>query len=39
MRSGLVDSTLCSAKYSKLTLSIGANAVDPVDVGNAIDAC
>ena len=39
VRSGLVDSRLCSAKYSKLTLSIGPNAVDPVDVGNAIDAC
>jgi hypothetical protein len=39
VRSGLVDSRLCAAKYSKLTLSIGANAVDPVDVGNAIDAC
>jgi hypothetical protein len=39
VRSGLVDSTLCSAKYAKLTLSIGPNAVDPVDVGNAIDAC
>ena len=39
VRSGLVDSRLCSAKYSKLTLSIGPNAVDPVDVGNAIDSC
>jgi hypothetical protein len=39
VRSGLVDSQLCAAKYSKLTLSIGPNAVDPVDVGNAIDAC
>ena len=39
VRSGLVDSTLCAAKYSKLTMSIGPNAVDPVDVGNAIDSC
>lgn len=39
VRSGLVDSRLCSAKYSKLTLAIGPNAVDPVDVGNAIDSC
>jgi len=39
VRSGLVDSTLCSAKYSKLTLTIGRNAVDPVDVRNAIDTC
>jgi hypothetical protein len=39
IRSGLVDSTLCAAKYSKLTLTIGRNAVDPVDVRNAIDAC
>jgi hypothetical protein len=39
VRSGLVDSTLCAAKYSKLTLTIGRNAVDPVDVRNAIDAC
>jgi hypothetical protein len=39
VRSGLVDSTLCAAKYAKLTMSIGPNAVDPVDVGNAIDAC
>jgi hypothetical protein len=39
VRSGLVDSRLCAAKYSKLTLAIGPNAVDPVDVGNAIDAC
>jgi len=39
VRSGLVDSTLCAAKYAKLTMSIGSNAVDPVDVGNAIDSC
>jgi hypothetical protein len=39
VRSGLVDSTLCAAKYAKLTMSIGPTAVDPVDVGNAIDAC
>jgi hypothetical protein len=39
VRSGLVDSRLCSAKYTKLTLSIGPNAVEPIDVGNAIDAC
>jgi hypothetical protein len=39
VRSGLVDSTLCAARYSKLTMSIGPNAVDPVDVGNAIDSC
>ena len=39
VRSGLVDSHLCAAKYSQLTLAIGPNAVDPVDVGNAIGAC
>jgi hypothetical protein len=39
VRSGLVDSTLCAAKYAKQTMSIGPNAVDPVDLGNAIDAC
>ena len=39
VRSGLVDSTLCTAKYSKLTLTIGADAVDPVDVGNHVGGC
>ena len=39
VRSGLVDSTLCAAKYSKLTLTSAANAVDPVDVRNAIGTC
>ena len=39
VRSGLVSSTLCKARYSSLTLAIGANAVDPVDVRNTIGPC
>jgi hypothetical protein len=39
VRSGLVDSTLCTAKYSKLTLTIGSGAVDPVDVDNRVGGC
>jgi hypothetical protein len=39
IRSGLVDSTLCSAKYANLTLTIGAAAVDPVDVDNTVGGC
>ncbi len=39
VRSGLVDSTLCTAKYSNLTLTIGSGAVDPVDVDNRVGGC
>jgi hypothetical protein len=39
VRSGLVDSTLCTAKYSRLTLTIGPDAVDPVDVDNQVGTC
>jgi hypothetical protein len=39
VRSGLVSSTLCTAKYSKLTMTIGAGAVDPVDVDNTLGSC
>jgi hypothetical protein len=39
VRSGLVDSTLCTAKYSRLTLTIGPSAVDPVDVDNQVGTC
>jgi hypothetical protein len=39
VRSGLVDSTLCTAKYSNLTLTIGSGAVDPVDVDNRLGTC
>jgi hypothetical protein len=39
VRSGLVDSTLCTAKYSKLTLTIGSGAVDPVNVDNSVGNC
>ena len=39
VRSGVEDSTLCSAKYPKLTLTIGPDAVAPVDLRNTISGC
>jgi hypothetical protein len=39
VRSGVENSTLCTAKYPKLTLTVGAGAVDPVTVGNTVGAC
>ena len=39
IRSGVEGSSLCSAKYPKLTLTIGPDAVDPVDVRNTINGC
>ena len=39
VRSGVVSSTLCTAKYPKLTLTVGPLAVDPVDSDNVLGAC
>ncbi len=39
VRSGVVSSTLCTAKYPKLTLTVGPLAVDPVDSGNTLGTC
>lgn len=39
IRSGVTNSTLCRGKFPKLTLAIGADAVDPVHAGNTIRDC
>jgi hypothetical protein len=39
VRSGVVSSTLCTAKYPKLTLTVGPLAVDPVDSDNVLGTC
>jgi hypothetical protein len=39
VRSGVESSTLCTAKYPKLTLTVGAGAVDPVNAGNTVGSC
>jgi hypothetical protein len=39
VRSGVENSTICTAKYPKLTLTVGAGAVDPVVAGNTVGAC
>jgi hypothetical protein len=39
IRSGVTDSTLCPARYSRQMLAIGREAVDPVTSGNHIGAC
>jgi hypothetical protein len=39
VRSGVVSSTICQAKYRNLSLTIGSSAVDPVDVRNTLAAC
>jgi hypothetical protein len=39
VRSGVESSTLCTAKYPRLTLTVGAGAVDPVNTGNTVGSC
>jgi hypothetical protein len=39
IRSGVTDSTLCPARYSRQMLAVGPEAVDPVTSGNRIGAC
>jgi hypothetical protein len=39
LRSGVEDSTICTAKYPKLTLTVGPSAVEPVVSGNSVGAC
>ena len=39
VRSGVRSSTLCSAKYAKLTLDVGPQAVDPVTTGDSLGTC
>jgi hypothetical protein len=39
VRSGAESSTLCSAKYSRLTLDVGPDAVDPVTSGDSLGTC
>ena len=39
VRSGVTNSTLCPARFTRQTLSIGADAVDPVNVGNRVGPC
>jgi hypothetical protein len=39
VRSGVVGSSLCAARYPKLTLTIGRGAVAPVDVRNTVSGC
>src|SRR5437660_445474 len=39
IRSGVIDSVICQAKYPALSLDIGPDAVDPVNQGNRIILC
>ena len=39
VRSGVEDSTLCTRQYPRLTLTVGAGAVDPVNTGNTVGTC
>ena len=39
LRSGVSDSTICPAKFARQTLSIGTDAVDPVNTGNTVGSC
>ena len=39
LRSGITNSTLCIGKFPKLTLSIGADAISPLNSGNTISSC
>ena len=39
VRSGITNSTLCVGKFPKLTLSIGSDAVSPLNSGNTISNC
>lgn len=39
VHSGVVDSTVCAAKYPRLSMTIGSAAVAPVDVRNRLGSC
>jgi hypothetical protein len=39
IRSGVIGSVICQAKYPELTLDIGPDAVDPVNQENKIVSC
>ncbi|HEY7018675.1 MAG TPA: hypothetical protein VH297_09450 [Gaiellaceae bacterium] len=39
IRSGVISSTVCTAKYPNLTLTVGPTAVDPVDSDNVLGGC
>jgi hypothetical protein len=39
VRSGVISSTLCTAKFPRLTLTVGPLAVDPVESGNVLGTC
>jgi hypothetical protein len=39
LRSGVTNSRLCVGRFPKLTFTIGADAVSPVDSGNTVTAC
>jgi hypothetical protein len=39
VRSGVVDSTLCTARYPRLTLHVGPDAVAPVTRGDSVGTC
>jgi hypothetical protein len=39
IRSGVVDSTLCTAKYPRLTLHVGSDAIDPVTRDDSVGTC
>jgi hypothetical protein len=39
IRSGVIDSTLCLARFPQLTLTVGPDAIDPVTANNTIRQC
>jgi hypothetical protein len=39
IRSGVLNSTICRAKFPSLTFTVGADAIDPVDSGNTTTDC
>lgn len=39
IHSGVEDSTLCTAKYPRLTLHVGPDAIDPVTTGDSVGTC
>ncbi len=39
IRSGVTNSTLCVGRFPKLTFTIGADAVSPVNSGNTVTGC
>ena len=39
IRSGVTNSSLCLARFPQLTLTVGADAVDPVGTGNTVRQC